>query len=42
MFGVKQGLVADFRAVDDLTKAAELGFPNPFIAAHWDFVLAAK
>ena len=42
VFGVKQGLVADFRTIDDLTKAAELGFPNPFIAVHWDFVLAAK
>jgi catechol 1,2-dioxygenase len=40
VFGVKETLVADFRTVDDPAKAAELGFPNPFISVHWDFVLA--
>jgi len=40
VFGVKESLVADFQTVDDAKKAAELGFPNPFISVHWDFVLS--
>jgi len=40
VFGVKKSLVADFRSVDDPVRAAELGFPNPFVAVNWDFVLA--
>eukprot|EP01037_Dinobryon_pediforme_P015619 gene15619-15765_t len=40
VFGVKESLIADFRTIDDPTRAADLGFPNPFVAVNWDFVLA--
>ncbi len=42
VFGVKQSLVADFKQVDDAAKAKALGFANPFVSVHWDFVLARK
>jgi protocatechuate 3,4-dioxygenase beta subunit len=42
VFGVKESLVADFRTIDDPAKAAELGFPNPFVTVNWDFVLARR
>ena len=32
VFGVKESLIADFRTVDDASKAAEIGLPNPFKA----------
>lgn len=41
VFGVKADLIADFETVDDPEKAASLGFPNPFTAVDWTFVLAA-
>ena len=40
VFGVKADLIADFQTIDDAAKAAELGFPNPFTAVDWTFVLA--
>jgi catechol 1,2-dioxygenase len=40
VFGVKHSLIADFRQVDDPSQAAELGFPAPFWAVEWNFVLA--
>lgn len=40
VFGVKESLIADFHPVDDPPKARDLGFPNPFTAVNWDFVLA--
>lgn len=42
VFGVKAELIADFRKVDDVAKAAEFGFPNPFDAVQCDFVLASQ
>jgi protocatechuate 3,4-dioxygenase beta subunit len=42
VFGVKEGLIAEFVDVDDPAKAAELGFANPFVTVNWDFVLAPK
>ena len=42
VFGVKQSLIADFLTIDDPAKAAELGFANPFVTVHWDFVLARR
>ena len=40
VFGVKEGLIANFVRRDDSTKAAELGFLNPFQSLDWTFVLA--
>jgi catechol 1,2-dioxygenase len=42
VFGVKDSLVADFKAITDPTSAAELGFTSPYWAVNWDFVLARK
>jgi catechol 1,2-dioxygenase len=42
VFGVKLSLIADFHTVDDPAKAAELGFANPFVTVHRDFVLARR
>jgi protocatechuate 3,4-dioxygenase beta subunit len=42
VFGVKESLVANFQTIDDPAKAAELGFPNPFVTVNWDFVLARR
>jgi protocatechuate 3,4-dioxygenase beta subunit len=42
VFGVKESLVANFQTIDDPARAAELGFPNPFVTVNWDFVLARR
>lgn len=42
VFGVKDGLIADFRLVEDPQRAQELGFAAPFWEVEWDFVLAPK
>ena len=42
VFGVKQSLIADFRKINDPTRAAELGFNNPFWEVDWDFVMARQ
>jgi catechol 1,2-dioxygenase len=40
VFGVKASLIGDFRTVDDLARAADLGFSTPFWEVTCDFVLA--
>jgi protocatechuate 3,4-dioxygenase beta subunit len=40
VFGVKQSLVADFKWVDDASKATDLGMPNPFRICEWNVVLS--
>jgi protocatechuate 3,4-dioxygenase beta subunit len=40
VFGVKAELIAEIATVDDVPRAAGLGFPNPFLALDWTFVLA--
>lgn len=42
VFGVKEGLIADFRKVDDPERARTLGFGGPFTEVAWDFVLNRK
>jgi catechol 1,2-dioxygenase len=39
VFGVKESLVRDFAEVDDPSRAASFGVPNPFRAATFDVVL---
>jgi catechol 1,2-dioxygenase len=39
VFAVKESLVQDFAATDDPSRARELGVPNPFRHARFDFVL---
>jgi protocatechuate 3,4-dioxygenase beta subunit len=39
VFGVKESLIADFRDVDDPTRAKALGMPNPFKSVEWNFIL---
>lgn len=39
VFGVKDSLVREFAAVDDPSRAARFGVPNPFRAATFDVVL---
>ncbi len=39
VFGVKESLVRDFAEVDDASRAARFGVPNPFRAATFDVVL---
>ncbi len=42
VFGVKESLMAEFRAVDDAEKAAEHGFDGPYFDVENDFILAPK
>jgi protocatechuate 3,4-dioxygenase beta subunit len=39
VFGVKESLIADLAKISDQHKADELGFPNPYYAVNWDFVM---
>jgi catechol 1,2-dioxygenase len=39
VFGVKESLVREFPVVDDPTRAAEVGLPNPFRTVHFDVAL---
>lgn len=40
VFGVKRGLIGDFKSIDDQAEAEALGVRNPFWVVDWDFVLA--
>ncbi|MEW1649046.1 dioxygenase [Streptomyces sp. NPDC091219] len=42
VFGVKESLVRDFAHVDDPVRADQLGFSNPFRAAHFDVILLSE
>jgi protocatechuate 3,4-dioxygenase beta subunit len=39
VFGVKESLIREFPVVDDPTRAAEVGLPNPFRTVHFDVAL---
>lgn len=41
VFGVKRGLIGEFRSIDDPAAAKALELRNPFWSVEWDFVLAA-
>ena len=40
VFGVKESLLAEFKPVEDLDKAKEVGFEGPYFDVEHDFVLA--
>ena len=40
VFGVKESLLAEFRQVDDATRAKQLEFRTPYWDVEYDFVLA--
>jgi catechol 1,2-dioxygenase len=40
VFGVKEGLLATFRRIEDPAAIAEMGFKRPFYDVEFDFVLA--
>ena len=42
VFGVKESLIAEFKTVDDPARAADVGFPGPYLDVEFDFVLAPK
>ncbi len=42
VFGVKESLLAEFKPVDDPSRAKELGFSGRFWEVEYDFVLAPK
>lgn len=42
VFGVKESLVGDFRAIHDPIEAETLGFKAPFWSLNWNFVLAPE
>lgn len=42
VFGVKQSLIADFKDVNDLKRAGELGLSNPFKSVEQNFVLSME
>jgi len=42
VFGVKRSLVRDFERVDDPSRAAHFGLPNPFRQVTFDIVLVPK
>lgn len=42
VFGVKESLVGDFRAINDPIEAETLGFKAPFWSLNWNFVLAPE
>jgi protocatechuate 3,4-dioxygenase beta subunit len=39
VFGVKESLIREFPVVDDPTRGAEVGLPNPFRTVHFDVAL---
>jgi hydroxyquinol 1,2-dioxygenase len=41
VFGVKESLVVEFRRIDSVAEAANVGLAAPFFAANYDFVLSS-